>query len=341
MPFFLPFSVLASFPRLDLLPQKQWLVLLLVPILLAGCNDTATNPQLSPTQASASLVASPASIDFATQWVITAQEARSLLPQATLLDARGPSPLSHPLSANSLEGAIAVTWQQFSEPQDPHRGNLLQDQAELGQRLQEVGIDGDRPVIVFGNPSQGWGEEGRIVWMLRSLGHQQAVFVDGGYKALKVAGLSPGKAESAAPALGNFVPQSQETWQISQEALREAIANQAPNLVLVDTREPREFAGATPYGESRGGHLPGAVNLHFSQLLDEQGYLLPDEEIRDRLSDLGITPEQTIVAYCTGGIRSGWLTAVLVELGYNAQNYAGSMWEWSAANAQQYPLEKR
>lgn len=248
--------------------------------------------------------------------------------------------LKNPLTPSSIEGAIAVTWQQFSEPKAPHRGNLLSDPVELGQRLREVGIDSDRPVIVFGDPSQGWGEEGRVVWMLRSLGHQQAVLVDGGYGALKAAGLSPGKAAATAPQPGNFVPQPQADWQISQEALRAAIASPAENLVLLDSREPREFAGATPYGESRGGHLPGAVNLHFSQLLDDQGYLLPEAEIRDRLTALGITPTQTIVAYCTGGIRSGWLAVVLTDLGYEAKNYAGSMWEWSAGNAAEYPLAK-
>lgn len=329
--------------------RRLWLTVGVLLPLLAGCGRGPGLTQDSP-RASSSLetpadTAPPATINFAEQWVIDASEARSLLGQgATLLDARGPGLLNNPLGSNSLDGAIAVTWQQFSEPQLPHRGNLLQDQAALGKQLQAVGIVGDRPVIVFGNPSQGWGEEGRIVWMLRSLGHRQAVLVDGGYGALQAAGLAAGKALTRAPMPGSFVPQPQKTWQISQGALREALqettATPSPKLVLIDTREPREFAGATPYGESRGGHLPGAVNLHFSQLLDERGYLLPEGERRDRLAALGITPGQAIVAYCTGGIRSGWLAVVLVDMGYDAKNYAGSMWEWSTGDPAEYPLEK-
>lgn len=335
------FTALASSSSLDLRPHRQWLVLLL-PFMLAGCRSVSEQlPTNSPTETSVTLSQPPASIDFTVQWVITATEARSLLATgATLLDARDQKIPKNPLKSQSLKSAITVTWQQFSEPQAPLRGNLLQDQAELGKRLRAVGIDHDRPVIVFGNPSQGWGEEGRIVWMLRSLGHEQAVLVDGGYDALQTAGLSPGKAVAVASTPGNFALAPQEPWQINRDALQAAIASPTTHLVLVDTREPREFAGATPYGESRGGHLPGAVNLHFSQLLDDQGYLLPEGEIRDRLTALGITPEQTIVAYCTGGIRSGWLAAVLVDLGYDAKNYAGSMWEWSAGNATEYLLEK-
>ncbi len=334
-------STLPSSSLWGWLAHGKWLVLLLS-IMLIGCRGVSEQlPSSSKTEASVTLAQPPISVDFTTQWVITATEARSLLSTgATLLDAREQRIPKNPLKSYSLEGAITVTWQQFSEPQAPQRGNLLQDQAELGKRLRAVGIDRDRPVIVFGDPSQGWGEEGRIVWMLRSLGHQQVVLVDGGYDALQAVGLSPGKATTVASTPGNFIPAPQEAWQISRDALQEAIASPKTNLVLVDTREPREFAGATPYGESRGGHLPGAVNLHFSQLLDEQGYLLAEEEIRDRLTALGITPEQTIVAYCTGGIRSGWLAAVLVDLGYDAKNYAGSMWEWSAGDAADYPLEQ-
>lgn len=346
MPFFPQLTPIANLGPVGSLDGRLWIALGLLLPLLTSCRMAPVLPLDSPRQNSAvetSVVSSSpgANINFSEQWVINVSEARSLLAQgATLLDARGPSLLSNPLGSKSIDGAIAVTWQQFSESQAPHRGNLLQDQAELGQRLRAVGIERDRPVVVFGNPSQGWGEEGRIVWMLRSLGHPQAVLVDGGYEALKAAGLAPGKAVAMAPAPGDFVPQPQGDWQIDQEALRGAIATPTDNLVIIDTREPREFAGATPYGESRGGHLPGAVNLHFSQLLDDQGYLLPEEEIRDRLIDLGITPEQTIIAYCTGGIRSGWLAVVLTDLGYDAKNYAGSMWEWSAGNAAKYPMEK-
>lgn len=338
------FTSLSSVARLDSISSPRvglWLALLMfLPLLLVSCRRAPRLSQRSTNEAAIATASPSTPINFTEQWVISASEARALWPQAVLLDARGNSPLKNPLGTNSLKGAIAVTWQQFSESQAPQRGNLLQNLAELGKRLQAVGIDGDRPVIVFGNPSQGWGEEGRIVWMLRSLGHQQAVLVDGGYEALKAAGLSPGKAISTAARPGNFAPQAQTDWQINQAELRATMAQPEANLALIDTREPREFAGATPYGESRGGHLPGAVNLHFSQLLDDQGYLLPDKEIRDRLTVLGITPDQTIIAYCTGGIRSGWLTAVLLELGYDVKNYAGSMWEWSAGDASTYPLEK-
>ncbi|MEO1300116.1 MAG: rhodanese-like domain-containing protein, partial [Cyanobacteria bacterium J06636_16] len=170
------------------------------------------------------------------------------------------------------------------------------------------------------------------------LGHPQAVLVDGGLQALAEAGVTPSSStRNTTRPLGDFVVQRDTTWDIQQDALRSQLGSK--NLVIIDTREPREFEGKTPYGEQRGGHIPGAVHLYFKDLLGEDGRLIPRQEIIAKLQTLGITPDMDVVVYCTGGIRSGWVASVLVNLGFAAKNYAGSMWEWSAASAEQSPLE--
>lgn len=271
-----------------------------------------------------------------TRWVVSADEARSLIAQgATVLDTRTG------LHFGQIEGAISINWKDFSPTESTTRGNLLASDTELGKRLQGLGISTERPVVVFGNPPRGWGEDGRIVWMLRSLGHTQAVIVDGGFRALEAASeITPtASTESTTASNSRFTIQRNHQWSIEKEALQSQLSND--NLIIIDTREPREFAGSTPYGEQRGGHIPGAVHLYFKDLLDSDGKLLPQQTIINQLQALNITPETQVVVYCTGGIRSGWLVAVLTTLGFQAQNYAGSMWEWSAAPASEYPLETR
>ncbi len=273
-------------------------------------------------------------IAFEQRWFINANEAQQLINQgATLLDARGKK-----LGQPQYPGAQIISWDQFSPKTAHQRGRLLADDAQLTQKLQTLGISADRPVVVFGDPLNRWGEEGRIVWMLRTLGHSQAVMVDGGFAALKQAQpFVPSSApKQAGKTTGDFVVQRRAQWDIQQNRLKAQL--NAPQLVVVDTREPREFAGQTPYGEQRGGHIPGAVHLYFKDLLDPDGKLLPREAIAAKLTPLGISPESQIVVYCTGGIRSGWLTAVLASLDFSVQNYAGSMWEWSASPASKYPL---
>lgn len=265
------------------------------------------------------------------RWLVSASEAKRLIEQgATLLDTRK-------LALKRLHTSLYVDWRQFSPEDAATRGRLLAEEALLTQRLQAMGISQDNPVVVFANPPDGWGEDGRIVWMLRTLGHSQVVMVDGGFNALIAAGVPVQQGKKETPAPGDFVIERNPTWEIDRDQLKALIGQE--NVVVIDTREAREFSGKTPYGEQRGGHVPGAINLYFKSFLRDDGKLLPPSKIREILENTGITTDTNVVVYCTGGIRSGWLAAVLVTLGYDVQNYAGSMWEWSAGPADRYPLE--
>ncbi|MEG4583333.1 rhodanese-like domain-containing protein [Microcoleus sp. MON1_C5] len=271
--------------------------------------------------------------NLADNWIVSPDLAKQLLSGgATLLDARAPilKWFCH------LPPAIPVTWQEFSRSDFPHKGKILENNTVLTQKLQAIGICQDKPVIVVADSVKGWGEDGRIVWMLRTLGHEKAVFVDGGYRALIKAGINRVKSANNPPITGDFVIFRRSNWEIQRDELKAILGNE--NLVVIDARERREYAGKTPYGEQRGGHIRGAVHLYYKQLMDKQGQLLSRGEIVAILLQKGVSQSTQIVSYCSGGIRSAWLTCVLTNVGFNARNYAGSMWEWSASPADSYPL---
>ena len=265
------------------------------------------------------------SADLSEHWIVSADRARGLIEAgATLLDARSSR-------FPPIPGAVPLRWQDFSQPDNPDRGKLLPDDRLLTEKLQALGIFNHRPVVAIGDPIRGWGEEGRIVWMLRSLGHLQAVFVDGGAAALAQLDVKATKSSA-----GDFTIERREVWSIDRETLYQGLERE--NWVVIDTREPREYAGETPYGETRGGRIPGAVHLYYKTLMDDRGKLFDRPTILSVLRERGITPESRAIAYCTGGVRSAWLTAVLVDLGFEVQNYPGSMWEWSADG--EFPMER-
>jgi thiosulfate/3-mercaptopyruvate sulfurtransferase len=265
----------------------------------------------------------------ATAWVIEAAQARELLDQgALLLDSRDESLRA----ALPIDGAVAVTWQSFTEPELPNKGKLLADDAVLTERLRTLGVSASNPVVVIADSQNGWGEDGRIVWTLRSLGHEQAFLVNGGVAAL----LADGPVTVAAVEPGDFTVARTDAYAVTKEELRADLGK--ADVVILDTREPREFAGETPYGESRGGHVPGAKPLFYKDLVGADGKVLEGDALKARLSALGVGPDTQVVSYCTGGIRSGFVTAVLRNAGIDAKNYSGSMWEWSAAPAEEFPL---
>ncbi|MEO0406690.1 MAG: rhodanese-like domain-containing protein [Cyanobacteria bacterium P01_A01_bin.135] len=284
---------------------------------------------LNPPPAAGDRLSSADLSTWADQWIVSAEAAARTIQgtDAVVLDPRT-------IASSRLTRAVPIAWPAFSRDAVSRRGLLLSDDQLLARKLEALGVSSDRPVLVAGDP-KAWGEDGRIVWMLRTLGHPAAAMVDGGHSALAAA-LAAQNIRPAQPTSGSFAVQRDTTWSIGRDRLRELMASS--NVVVVDSRSAAEYAGGTPHGEARGGHVPGAVHLHFKSLMDEAGYLLPRPTLLDRLAQAGITSDKTIVTYCTGGVRSAWLAVVLTDLGFSVKNYAGSMWEWSAADPAQYPL---
>jgi thiosulfate/3-mercaptopyruvate sulfurtransferase len=272
------------------------------------------------------------------EWVVNAATAKQLIEAgATVIDVR--SKLSW--AFRRVPNAQRLSWQQFSQKSPANRGKLLANSHVLEQLLRQSGISNNKPVIVVGNLTHPlhFGEEGRIVWMLHTLGHTQAAFVDGGQQALVKAGVELEMWSNQPQQLGDFRINRTTDWEIEAEQLQSLLENH--HIITIDSRESREYNGATPYGERRGGHIPGAIHLYFKELLQANGYLLFPAQIADKLKQVGIEKDsdKEVIIYCTGGIRSAFFVAVLVSLGYtNVKNYPGSMWEWSQAEASTHPL---
>jgi len=249
--------------------------------------------------------------------------ARSLLDAgAVVLDARGPRSWAQ----GHLPGSAPVDWKDHRASWG-REGRLTPDTATLGSTLGAIGVSDARTVLVIGGGREGWGEEGRIFWMLDHLGHPDVRIIDGGWPRWVEAGL-PVTRDSTRPAPGTFTPKVRPDTRADTEAVAAGLES---GVVFWDTREAREYAGETPYREARGGHLPGAHHLWFKDLLTEQGTLKNRGELRALLAARGIPLDAPVIAYCTGGVRSGFAYAVLRELGApSPANYDGSMWEWAA-----------
>lgn len=240
---------------------------------------------------------------------------------AVVLDARGAF-----AEAPYLPRARVVDWMRLRD--GLARTGRLADDAALLAAFSKLGVSDARPVLVYGAADKGWGEEGRIWWTLRYLGHPRVYIIDGGVQAWVAARRptmdhpEPGRGVEA------WRPQRQVRLQASRTEVGDAARRR--DVSVLDTRSDEEFRGATPYFSSRGGHVPGALHLEWRALLAEDGRLLPQAELERRVAAAGLRRDQRIIAYCTGGVRSAFVVAVLTHLGFpDAANYAGSWWDWS------------
>ncbi len=162
--------------------------------------------------------------------------------------------------------------------------------------------------------------------MLRRAGFENAKMLDGGYDYWTANGYETSK-DKVNPVVGRV---EVETLDNKTNISTEELNSKLNEVVIIDVRDKSEYEGATKYGEARGGHLPGAINITFNEFLNKDGTLKTAQEIQIILDDNGIKKDDEIVTYCTAGIRSAHMQIVLHMMGYeNVKNYDASFYAWA------------
>lgn len=264
-------------------------------------------------------------------WISAAELAE--LSDLVIVDARG----AKEYAEGHLPGAVNAPWQTLSDmsgkPGEPGWGEALPPE-KLAAAIGRLGISNGSRVVVYSASPSGWGEDGRVAWTLRLAGLQDVSILDGGIEAWRQSG-GEITTRITKPEPADFILHSlDESLTADKQAVKAAIGSAR----IVDSRMPEEYAGAQKYGEARGGHLPGAVNIPWTQVFGENGRIRDAAELVRHMREAGISPGDDIIAYCTAGIRSAHLVMALREAGFSrARNYDASFHEW--AGDPSLPLE--
>ena len=253
-----------------------------------------------------------------------------------VIDARG---MMGELRAH-IPGSIHMSWLRHRDGRG-RTGKLTSDIAALRADLAAHGIDETRQVVVYGDGANGWGEEGRIAWMLRYLGVERVRVLDGGVGAWRRAGgrithrLSSHAGQGHSDARHTHQPlwsaRLRSDLRASVDDVQQAVDDAAKRVQLVDTRSMAEWNGSRRYWPERVGRIPGAMHLEWKSLLADDGLLDRSAAALSRLARAGLTPERPVIAYCVGGVRSAHTCIALRALGFSdVRNYDGSWYEWAA-----------
>src|SRR5712692_774178 len=84
-------------------------------------------------------------------------------------------------ASGHIPRAVVATWHDFSDPNSAIKGLLDPDIGRLEKKLGALGVSKDRQVVVYSNPFDNWGDEGRMYWMLKYLGHPNVRVLAGGW----------------------------------------------------------------------------------------------------------------------------------------------------------------
>ncbi len=239
-----------------------------------------------------------------------------------------------------VPGAVLFDWRK--DLNHPLQRDIVTKE-QLEELFSRTGIGEETKIVLYGDFNNWFAAY--AFWDLQYYGVKNVVLMNGGRKkwidedmplSKDAPHYSPTRFRASAP---------DENIRVY---LRQALElYNKPNVKLVDVRSPKEFTGEilappeypTEHAQ-RGGHIPGAVNIPWSQAVKEDGTFKTYEEIKKLYENQGVTADKDIVAYCRIGERSSFSWFVLKYLlGYpRVRNYDGSWTEWG--NLIRNPIEK-
>ena len=202
----------------------------------------------------------------------------------------------------------------------PH---MLPSAAEFGAAMSRLGIGRGDGIIVYDNSpvrtaARGW-------FMLRHFGASQVAILDGGFQKWTAEGRP---TESGEPPRrdAQFGAEERDEVVTKQQLLADEFSSP-----LLDARGKGRFEGseADPRPGVAAGHIPGARNLPFSALYNDDGTFRPESELRALFAQAGIDPARPFVATCGSGVTANSLIVAAHLLGNDSTRlYDGSWTEW-------------
>jgi len=237
------------------------------------------------------------------------------LPNKTCRDAHEEYLVAH------LPGAvfadIDVLCDQASDL--PH---MLPSAKDFQASMRLLGLNEESSVVVY--DSLGLLSAARLWWMLKAFGHDDVRVLDGGLPKWRCEGRAVASGE-VKPPCGNWTARPAPGLIAS---LEEACAAE----LVLDARSSARFRGEAP--EPRpgivSGHMPNARSLPFDQLLQANGQLRPQSELRAILRASGVQSETKVVTSCGSGVTAAIISLALAETGHPRHAlYDGSWTEYA------------
>lgn len=195
-------------------------------------------------------------------------------------------------------------------------------------RLRAMGVGDGHQVVIYDNADVH--SAARAWWMFKLMGKNDVAVLDGGFGKW-LAEKRP--TEDMAPIMRDRHMTVQRQAHLIRDVTQVAAASKLGDSQIVDARGPDRFAGKTPEPRPglRAGHIPGARNLPFSQIYQDDGTMKPVSELRDLFEQAGVDLDQPVITTCGSGITAASLSLALERLGHRQHAlYDGSWTEWGA-----------
>jgi len=228
-----------------------------------------------------------------------------------------------------IPGAIFLDYASIVRTAKPVAG-LLPEEMQLSVMLSNIGLTSSHHVVAYDD--EGGGKAARLLWTLEAIGHKHYSLLNGGLHAWANEG-HPLEQLPVTPVPSEYQARHQSDCEavVSRTFILEHLNDE--NIILLDARSDAEFRGEKCYA-NRCGHIPGAVNIEWTEFIDQSNNLRLKgiAELRNMLEEKGFSSDKTVVAYCHTHHRSAHTWFALKYLGYHVRGYEGSWSDWGNQN---------
>lgn len=208
---------------------------------------------------------------------------------------------------------------------------------KFAKTLSNMGVEESSHIVIY-DDKNGSNAAARAWWMLRSFGIENVQVLDGGFQAAEKEGLefSEGKETFEKASLIK-----RKEWLLPIVSLEDVENQLKSNLsTVIDVRDAYRYKGESEPIDLVAGHIPGAINIPFSENLDENGNFLKPEILKEKYTKYLESKPQNLIIHCGSGVTACHTILALSHAGFKIPNlYVGSWSEWSRREGKEVAKE--
>ena len=223
--------------------------------------------------------------------------------------------------------AVFFDIDDLSDEKSPYP-HMLAPAPKFASRMRKLGLGDGNLIVVY--DGAGIYSSARAWWMLRAMGHEEVVVLDGGLPKWK-AEHRPLEDMVPAPYPRHFTPRPNNALLRTFDQVKANIAGKTEQVV--DARGAPRFLAKEPEPRAgvRGGHIPGSANIPYTGFTNADGTLKSKDDLAKLFAAQGVDPAKPVVTTCGSGVTASIALLALAVLGAKkAALYDGSWSEWGS-----------
>lgn len=230
--------------------------------------------------------------------------------------------------AEHIPGALFFDIDEIADTHAP-LPHMLPSPEKFSSRMRSMSVGDGQRIVVYDR--HGMFSAPRAWWMFRVMGAEDVSVLNGGLLKWKAEGRPLMMAEPTPRTTRHFTARHNLDLVRDLDDMKALVRDKF--ATILDARSPERFAGTTPEPRKglRSGHIPGAHNVPYGQVLNADGTLRSRDELHALFEAAGVDPHTPVVTSCGSGITACVLALALAETGHRRTSvYDGSWGEWGA-----------